>query len=82
MFLHRGKLDEAHVQLLYRILRWLVDEEELTKESYQNKIQFLIVEMSRKYQFQTHFESKLHRGESTQDTFGPTKLTMMSYVSC
>ncbi|KAG6608076.1 Sulfate transporter 1.3, partial [Cucurbita argyrosperma subsp. sororia] len=29
-----------------RILRWLVDEEELTKESYQNKIQFLIVEMS------------------------------------
>uniref|UniRef100_A0A9I9CYE0 STAS domain-containing protein n=1 Tax=Cucumis melo TaxID=3656 RepID=A0A9I9CYE0_CUCME len=29
-----------------RILRWLVDEEEQTKKLYQNKIQFLIVEMS------------------------------------
>ncbi|XP_022131635.1 sulfate transporter 1.3-like [Momordica charantia] len=29
-----------------RILRWLADEEELTKKSYQNRIQFLVVEMS------------------------------------
>ena len=31
-----------------RILRWLIDEDDLVNESGKTKIQFLIVEMSRK----------------------------------
>ena len=52
-------LEYAQIQLYYRILRWLADEEENLKAEYLPRIQFLIVEMSRK-QFLFYPDSKLN----------------------
>lgn len=44
-----GWLSESQKNLVCRILRWLADEEERLKAACRPKIEFLIIEMSRKY---------------------------------